>query len=100
MLRDETASRIDERDRGLSRATQLRLACAVGAAASTAVIAYLAAGSVPGRASVSNSAGQTSSGTDLSPATAPGLTPPQQAPGAGGDGGGQFGSAPIVTGGS
>ncbi len=93
MLRNETADRIDERDRGLTRAAQLRVAGAMGAAVLTAVVGFLAAGSLPGRASV---VGQTSSsGTGLVPAAAPGLAPPQQAPGDGG------GSAPIaVSGGS
>ena len=79
--------RTAQRDQGLARAAQLRTVCAVGAAVVTAVLGYLAAGSVPGRVNTSNSAVSSQSG----------LQPPQQPPGSGGDGGGQNLNVPIVS---
>jgi hypothetical protein len=83
------------RDDGLIRATQLRTACALGAAVGTAVFAYLAAGSVPGRAAASSAAVPTSSGAGLS--SQAGLQPPQQPPGSVDGVGGQNLSAPLVS---
>lgn len=87
--------RTAQRDQGLARAAQLRTACAVGAVVVTAVLGYLAAGSVPGRASTSNSAVSTSSDTGVSSQS--GLQPPQQPPVSGGGGGGQNLNVPIVS---
>jgi hypothetical protein len=88
-------SRAAQRDEGLARAAQLRTACAVGAAVVTAVLAYLAAGSVPGRAAASSSAVAGSSDAGVSSQAS--LQPPQQPPGPGGAGGGQNLSAPLVS---
>ena len=96
--------RTAQRDQGLARAAQLRTVCAVGAVVVTAVLGYLAAGSVPGRASTSNSAVPTSSDTGVSSqsglqplSSQSGLQPPQQPPGSGGGGGGQNLNVPIVS---
>jgi hypothetical protein len=88
-------ARTAQRDDGLARAAQLRTACALGAAVVTAALAYLAAGSMPGRATASNTTGPTVSGAGIS--SQPGLQPPQQPPGSVDGGGGQNLSAPLVS---
>jgi hypothetical protein len=93
----QQSSRAEQRDDGLIRARQLRTACVVGAAVGTGLLAYLAAGSVPGRAA-SSAALSTSAGATTS--TQPGLQPPQQPPGSGDGGGGQNFAPVVVSGGS
>jgi hypothetical protein len=88
-------SRTAQRDDGLARVVQLRTACALGAAVVTAALAYLAAGSVPGRAASSSTTGPTVSGAGISSQS--GLQPPQQPPGSVDGGGGQNLSAPLVS---
>ena len=93
----EQHSRIAQRDRGLARATDLRMLCAVGAVVATAVLAVFAASSIPGRASGSNAA---SPGSGLGVSSQSGLQP-LQAPDQGGFGGTQNGAAPtVISGGS
>jgi hypothetical protein len=93
----QQSSRTVQRDVGLIRASQLRDACVVAAAVGTGLFAYLAAGSVPGRAA-SSAAPSTSSGAGVS--TQPGLQPPTQPPGSVDSGGGQNTAPLVVSGGS
>jgi hypothetical protein len=92
----EQTSRIAQRDRGLARASELRMTCVVGAAVATAVLAVFAASNIPGRASGSSAA---SSASGVGVSSQSGLQP-LQAPAPGGFGGGQGASAPIVVSGS